>query len=78
MPYRQDSTTFSLLWGRIGAAVLLLVAVALQAAGFTFAAEAQAAVFDAVSGILAGVALIQVTISKIRESKKLNEPDLES
>jgi len=78
MPYRQDTTTISLLWGRIGAAVLLLIATVLQGFGYTFDLPAQEAVFDAVSAVLGGVALILVVISKVRESKKLNEPDLES
>ena len=77
MPYKQDSNTVSLFWGRIGAAVLLLISVALQGFGYTFGAEDQAAVYDAISSILAAVALIQITFSKIRESKKVDQAELD-
>ena len=77
MPYKQDTTTVSLFWGRIGAAVLLLTSVALQGFGYTFGAEDQAAVYDAISSILAAVALIQITFSKIRESKKVDQAELD-
>ena len=77
MPYKQDSNTFSLFWGRIGAAILLLISVALQGFGYTFGAEDQAAVYDAISSVLAAVALIQITFSKIRESKKVDQAELE-
>ena len=77
MPYKQDSSTVSLLWGRIGAAVLLLTSVALQGFGYTFGAEDQAAVYDAISSILAAGALIQVVISKVRESRKVDQAELD-
>jgi hypothetical protein len=77
MPYRQDTTTVSLLWGRTGAAILLLVSVILQGFGYVFSTEDQVAVYDAIAGIFAAGALLQVVASKVRESKKLNEPDLE-
>ena len=77
MPYRQDTTTVSLFWGRIGAAVLLLTSVALQGFGYTFGAEDQALVFDAISSVLAAGALIQITMSKVRESRKVKEAKLD-
>ena len=77
MPYKQDTNTFSLFWGRIGAAILLLISVGLQGFGYTFGAEDQAMVFDAISSVLAAVALIQITFSKIRESKKVDQAELE-
>ena len=77
MPYKQDSNTVSLFWGRIGAAILLLISVALQGFGYTFGAEAQSAIYDAISSVLAAVALIQITISKVRESKKVEEARLD-
>ena len=77
MPYKQDSSTVSLFWGRIGAAILLLISVGLQGFGYTFGAEDQAAVYDAISSVLAAVALIQITFSKIRESKKVDQAELE-
>jgi len=80
MPYAKDSTGFSLLWGRIGAAVLLLAATGLSVLGYTFSTEAQADVYEAVASILAALALLQVAYSKIRESKKVDqaEEDLEA
>jgi len=77
MPYKQDTNTFSLFWGRIGAAILLLISVGLQGFGYTFGAEDQAMVFDAISSILAAGALIQITISKVRESRKVEEAKLD-
>ena len=77
MPYKQDSNVVSLFWGRIGAAILLLISVVLQGFGYTFGAEDQAAVYDAISSVLAAVALIQITFSKIRESKKVDQAKLE-
>ena len=77
MPYKQDSNVVSLFWGRIGAAILLLISVVLQGFGYTFGAEDQSMVFDAISSVLAAVALIQITFSKIRESKKVDQAELE-
>ena len=77
MPYKQDSNVVSLFWGRIGAAVLLLISVALQGFGYTFGAEDQAAVYDAISSILAAGALTQVVISKVRESRKVDQAELD-
>ena len=77
MPYKQDSNTVSLFWGRIGAAVLLLTSVALQGFGYTFGAEDQAAIYDAISSLLAAGALIQITMSKVRESRKVEKAKLD-
>lgn len=68
--YKKDSTTLSLLWGRTGAAILTLAATVLAGFGFTFGAEMQTQVFEAVAAILGAVAFLQVTASKVRESKK--------
>ena len=77
MPYKQDSNIVSLFWGRIGAAILLLISVGLQVFDYTFGPEDQAAVYDAISSVLAAVALIQITFSKVRESKKVDQAKLE-
>ena len=77
MPYKQDSNVVSLFWGRIGAAILLLISVGLQVFDYTFSPEDQAMVYDAISSVLAAVALIQITFSKIRESKKVKEAKLD-
>lgn len=71
--YKKDSNIVSILWGRIGAAILLLAAVVLEGFGYTFGAEDQAAVYDAISTVLASGALVQVTVSKIRENKKVKK-----
>jgi len=77
MPYKQDSNTVSLFWGRIGAAVLLMISVGLQVFDYTFSPEDQALAFDAISSVLAAVALIQITFSKIRESRKVDQAELD-
>jgi membrane protein YdbS with pleckstrin-like domain len=71
--YQKDSNAVSLLWGRIGAAILLLLSVALGSFGYTFAEEDQVAVYEAVSTVLASVAFFQVVISKVRESGRTKE-----
>lgn len=71
--YKIDSNTVSLVWGRTGAAVLLLVSVALGSFGYTFGEEDQVAVYEAISTVLASLAFFQVVISKVRESKKVKQ-----
>lgn len=68
--YKKDSTTLSLLWGRTGAAILTLLAAGLAGFGFTFGEEMQTQVFEAVGAIFAGFAFLQISASKVRESKK--------
>ena len=78
MPYRQDTTTVSLLWGRIGAAVLLLTSVVLQSFGYTFGPEDQVQIFNAIQTILLnGGALVLIIASKFRESKKVAQAELD-
>ena len=69
--YTQDSFIVSVVWGRVGAAVLALGAFILGYFGYTFAPEAQAQAFTLVSSICAGIGGILAIISKIRESKKI-------
>lgn len=71
MNYQQDGWWVSLLWGRIGAAALLIAALVLGYFGYNFEAPDQQAFFGLVEGILAAVAAILVIISKVRESKKI-------
>lgn len=66
----NDSWGASLIWGRIGAAVLIMASLGLQYFGFTFSAEDQATAFKTISELLAGLAAIMVVISKVRSSKK--------
>jgi high-affinity Fe2+/Pb2+ permease len=71
--YQKDSNKLSLLWGRIGAAVLLLISTALAGLGYTFGEAEQAAAFEAVASVLAALAVFPVVASKIRESKKVKQ-----
>jgi hypothetical protein len=70
MDKKPDSFAASLIWGRIGAAVLCLAAVALSALGVDFSADEQSNVNELVGGILAGIAGLLAIVSKLRESKK--------
>ena len=73
MPYTKDTNIVSVLWGRIGAAILIAASLILGSLGYTFAEEQQQAAFEIVSGLLAGFAGLQVIISKVRETKKIKE-----
>lgn len=73
--YQKDSNKLSLLWGRIGAAVLLIVSAALAGFGYTFSEADQAATFKAVASVIAGLAFFPVTASKVRESKKVKDAE---
>lgn len=73
--YTKDSKTLSTLWGRTGAAILTLLATALAGFGYTFGEEMQTQVFETIGGIFAGLAFLQISASKIRESKKIKEAD---
>ena len=68
--YQPDSFSASLLWGRIGAAVLMLASVAMGPLGIDFGVEAQQATFDAVAAVLGGIAVVLAVVSKARERKK--------
>lgn len=72
MPYKQDTFVASLVWGRIGVAVLAMVSFGLSTFGFTFAPADQELAYTTVSGVLAGIAGILAIISKVRESKKIS------
>ena len=68
--YQKDSWIVSVFWGRLGAAILALVAFILGILGYSFSKEDQEAAFLLITPILAGVGGILALISKIRESKK--------
>jgi ABC-type nickel/cobalt efflux system permease component RcnA len=73
---KTDSFAASLIWGRIGAAILALMAFGLTMLGVDFSAADQATVFEIVSGILAGIAGVLAIISKLREQRRQkNEVD---
>jgi ABC-type nickel/cobalt efflux system permease component RcnA len=70
MKQNTDGFIASLIWGRIGVAVLCLIAFALSTFGIDFGMEDQATVNETVSGILAGVAGLLAIFSKIKEQIK--------
>jgi len=65
----KDSWVASLVWGRIGAAVLVLVAAGLNLFGYQVSPEETTAAYELVAGILAGIGGILVLVSKIRERR---------
>lgn len=71
--YKIDSTSVSLLWGRTGAAILLLVSVGLGIFGYTFGEDDQVAVYEIIASILTALGLGQVVVSKVRESNKVEQ-----
>ncbi|MFA5543667.1 MAG: hypothetical protein WCY49_07170 [Anaerovoracaceae bacterium] len=73
MTYKKDSLVVSVVWGRIGAAVICIVVFILELFGIIFSAEEVAQLNDLSTGIIAGVAGIMVIASKAREKKKLKE-----
>jgi len=68
--YTKDSWPASLIWGRIGAAVLGLAAFVLGYYGYNVGVEDTEAAYELVAGILAGIGGILALISKIREGRK--------
>lgn len=68
--YLKDPTAVSLIWGRIGAAVLALAAFLLGIFGYSLSAEDQSGLVNVISSILAGGAGLLAIISKVREGKK--------
>lgn len=73
MSYQPDSFKASLVWGRIGAAVISLVAFVLSLFGYAMTPEDQEATAVLITSVLSGVAGVLAIISKIREAKKLKE-----
>jgi len=71
MPYKPDSFKASLIWGRIGAATLSLVAFGLGTTGYVMTPEDQETAFSLISSVLAGIAGVLAIVSKIREGGKL-------
>jgi len=67
---KTDSWAASAIWGRVGAAILALIAFILGLFGYTLGPEDQVLAYELVSTVLAGVAGVLALVSKIRESKK--------
>lgn len=70
---KADSWKGSLLWGRLGGSVLVLIAFTLQSIGLEFDADAQQAVYDSITGIFAAIGVILPVVSKIREQMRKGE-----
>ena len=70
MSYQPDTFKASLLWGRVGAFVLGLLAFVLGLFGYTMSPEDVATGEVLITGLLAGVAGVLALVSKVRESKK--------
>lgn len=71
MEYKKDSWIVSVIWGRIGAAILCIVAFVLGALGYTFAPEDIETTEALVTSVLSGIGGVLVIVSKVRESKKI-------
>lgn len=71
--YKKDKWIVSVVWGRIGAAVLALLAFILGIAGYSMGAEDVASANEIITSLIAGIAGILALVSKIRESKKIKE-----
>jgi hypothetical protein len=67
---KSDSWIGSLLWGRVGGALLVFIAFGLSLIGIEFSTEEQSQAFDAVQMAMAGVGVIMAFVSKWRETKK--------
>ena len=74
----MDTWKGSLIWGRVGAAVLTVLAILVSAFGINFGPEDQQAVFEVISGIMAGIGVIMTLISKWKEQykAKVNGPKI--
>jgi uncharacterized membrane protein YidH (DUF202 family) len=66
----SDTWIGSLLWGRVGAAILTLAAVVLAGFGIEFGADTQSEVYGAISAVLAGIGAVMAVVSKLREKHR--------
>jgi hypothetical protein len=73
MKDKPDSFQASLIWGRIGAAVLCLTAFVLSTFGIDFTPGEQVEANETMTGILAGVAGMMALVSKLREKKRTDD-----
>ena len=69
--YQKDSWIVSVFWGRLGAAILGLLAFVLGLWGYTLTKEDQDSAFVLITTIITGVGGVLALISKIRETKKV-------
>lgn len=66
----QDTWVASLLWGRIGSAILVIISMILGAYGIQFGDDDQASAYEIVSAILASVGAGMAIVSKMRQAKE--------
>ena len=69
--YQKDSWIVSVFWGRLGAAILGLLAFVLGLWGYTLTKEDQDSAVVLITTIITGVGAVLALISKLRESKKV-------
>jgi len=67
---KVDSMMVSALWGRVGAAILVIAGMGLNYLGYGFGAEDQVATNDLIVNGLTGLGAAMALFSKIRESKR--------
>jgi len=67
---KTDTWTGSVVWGRIGGAVLLIVAFIAQGLGIDFGAQDQQQAFGVIQTLLASIGGLMIMISKYREKIK--------
>ena len=73
MPYTKDPWIVSVIWGRLGAAILALLAFILGIVGYVFGPEDIEQAGGVITAILAGIGGMLALISKVRESKKADK-----
>ena len=66
----NDSWVGSLLWGRVGAAILVILSLIMGSLGFEFGHDEQGKAFEIISGILAAIGAGMALVSKVREKKR--------
>ena len=67
---QNDSIKASIVWGRIGGAVLCLVGVGLSAFGVELGTEEQKAIFDHIDKLLITGGALMAIGSKVREKMR--------
>lgn len=76
----NDKFWMSALWGRIGAAILLLVSFGLQQFGYEFTPDEQASFFDVIGSVIKDFGLLiaaaMAIMSKFRENKSKALPKM--
>jgi len=71
--YSKDTLVVTILWGRVGSAILGLVAFVLGLCGYALAPEDLDRIEPLIGSILAGLAGVLAIASKLRESRKVKD-----